>query len=228
MNRLTCQQVLAVALALALPGLSWANMSNTASIAYKDAAGNSYGPTASNTVTVTVTEVPVITSATTASGDLGVAFSYQITTSTGSAATSYNATGLPNGLTVNTTSGLISGTPTVAGTSSVTLSATNAAGMGTATLALTIRAAAAMTLTKSANPASAVSGGTVTFTIQYQNTSSGAASNVVITDVVPTGSTLVSGSISNGGTASGNTITWNLGTVAANASGSVSFQVTAN
>src|SRR5207245_2339105 len=52
--------------------------------------------------------------------------------------TSYNATGLPSGLTVNTTSGLISGTPTVAATSNITLSATNAGGTGTKTLTLTI------------------------------------------------------------------------------------------
>lgn len=95
---------------------------------------------------------------------------------------------------------------------------------------VTVEAASppALTLTKSASPASANSGQTVTFTINYQNTSSSNATNAVITDVVPAGSTLVSGSISNGGTVSGNTITWNLGTVAGNAAGSVSFNVIAN
>jgi len=65
---------------------------------------------------------PVITSATTTSGTVGTAFSYQIT-ATG-APTSYAATGLPAGLSVNTGTGLISGTPTAAGTSAVSLSAT--------------------------------------------------------------------------------------------------------
>src|SRR6202008_4462808 len=55
--------------------------------------------------------------------------------------TSYGATGLPAGLAVNTGNGLISGTPTASGTSSVTLSATNAGGTGTATLTLTIKPA---------------------------------------------------------------------------------------
>ena len=56
---------------------------------------------------------PAITSPLTASGTVGVAFSYQITASNNP--TSFNATGLPAGLSVNTTTGLISGTPTAAG-----------------------------------------------------------------------------------------------------------------
>ena len=79
---------------------------------------------------------PVITSATTASGTVGSAFSYQITAT--NAPASYGATGLPGGLTVNSGTGLISGTPTTAGTSTVTLSATNSRGTGTASLTLAI------------------------------------------------------------------------------------------
>ncbi len=45
---------------------------------------------------------------------------------------------MPAGLSVNTATGLISGTPTAAGTSTVTLSATNAGGTGNASLTLTI------------------------------------------------------------------------------------------
>ena len=82
---------------------------------------------------------PVITSATTASGTVGSAFSYQITAT--NTPTTYGATGLPAGLSVNSGTGLISGTPTSAGTSTVTLSATNAGGTGNATLTLTIAAA---------------------------------------------------------------------------------------
>jgi hypothetical protein len=67
---------------------------------------------------------PVIASATTATGQVGVAFTYQITAS--NTPTSYSATGLPTGLTVSTSTGKITGTPTTAAVSSVTIGATNA------------------------------------------------------------------------------------------------------
>ena len=67
---------------------------------------------------------------------MGVAFNYQITAS--QSPTGFNATGLPPGLTVNTGTGAISGTPTTNGIWSVTLSANNTAAAGTATLTLTV------------------------------------------------------------------------------------------
>src|SRR5438094_5746371 len=79
---------------------------------------------------------PKITSPTTACGTTGVPFSYQITAD--QAINTWGAAPLPAGLTVDTTTGLISGTPTVVGTFSITLSATNGNGTGTGPLTLTI------------------------------------------------------------------------------------------
>jgi hypothetical protein len=79
---------------------------------------------------------PLITSGVTANGVQGDLFSYQIVAA--NSPTSYNATGLPDGVTVNTDNGLISGTPTVTGTFNITLSATNSGGTGTKALTLTI------------------------------------------------------------------------------------------
>ena len=81
-------------------------------------------------------QAPAITSPSTASVTVGNPFTYTITAS--GSPTSYNATGLPAGLSVNTSSGVISGTSGAVGTYTVNLTATNASGTGTAPLALTV------------------------------------------------------------------------------------------
>ncbi|MGH8047509.1 MAG: discoidin domain-containing protein, partial [Chthoniobacterales bacterium] len=81
---------------------------------------------------------PVINSALTKSGTVGTALTYNITAT--NTPTSYNATPLPAGLSINTRTGAITGTPTAAGTTNTTISATNANGTGSATLVFTISA----------------------------------------------------------------------------------------
>jgi hypothetical protein len=132
-------------------------------------ATNSAG-TGSATLALTIAQTqqpPVITSSLTGSGTVGVAFNYQITASNNP--TSFNATGLPAGLSVNTTTGLISGTPTTAGTFNVMISATNAAGTGTATLALTIAQGQAAPVITSPLTASATFGVAFSYQITASN-----------------------------------------------------------
>ncbi len=81
---------------------------------------------------------PSITSATSASGVVGSAFTYMITATY--SPTSFSATGLPPGLSVNTATGVISGTPTTLGSFNATIRASNGSGTGSATLVITISA----------------------------------------------------------------------------------------
>ncbi|MFZ4456142.1 MAG: beta strand repeat-containing protein [Bacteroidales bacterium] len=87
---------------------------------------------------VVSTPVPVVTAGT-PTGTVGTPFTYQIIAT--NTPTSYAVTSgtLPAGLTLNTTTGEISGTPTAAGTPSVNVTATNAGGTSVAaTLSFTI------------------------------------------------------------------------------------------
>src|SRR5262249_22968787 len=84
-------------------------------------------------------QAPTITSSLSATGTVGSAFSYQVAAT--QSPTSYGATGLPAGLSVNSATGAITGMPTTAGASNASITATNANGTGSANLTLTINAA---------------------------------------------------------------------------------------
>jgi Bacterial Ig domain/Putative Ig domain len=79
---------------------------------------------------------PAITSSQVVAASRGMPFSYTITAL--NSPTSFNATNLPAGLSINTTTGVISGTPTTVGTNAITKSATNRFGTGTAPLTLRV------------------------------------------------------------------------------------------
>jgi len=84
---------------------------------------------------------PALTSASTLTLGYGQAVSYTITAS--NSPTSFGASGLPGGLTINSGTGLISGTPGTHGVSLITLSATNSGGTGSTlfTLSVTLNSA---------------------------------------------------------------------------------------
>ncbi|NBP40535.1 MAG: hypothetical protein EBV34_19310, partial [Betaproteobacteria bacterium] len=105
-------------------------------------ASNSFGGTSTNvTFAIGPLLAPVITSATNTNATVGQVFSYQITAS--NSPTSFSASNLPAGLS-STSNGLISGIPTTAGTNTVALYASNAAGVGTKNLTLGIAPASSV------------------------------------------------------------------------------------
>ncbi|HEY3320946.1 MAG TPA: PKD domain-containing protein [Planctomycetota bacterium] len=110
---------------------------------------------------------PVITSPTTAHGNVGRAFSYTITAS-GGGNMIFGATSLPPGLSLN--GAVISGTPTQAATSSVSLSAKNALGSASQTLTLAIgdRVPIQITVAPAASPNPVAVGVAATFTVSAQ------------------------------------------------------------
>ena len=130
----------------------------------------------SNAQTFTIAATPAITSPLTACGAKGVAFSYTIAASNNP--TSFTASPLPAGLTVNTSTGVISGTPTAAGTTNVTITASNGASScnsATATLVITI---ATTPTISSINPTCIAAGGPqFTLTVNGNNFVSGSTVN---------------------------------------------------
>jgi hypothetical protein len=102
-------------------------------------ATNSAGASSPKILTISVApaaNTPVITSSRTPSGKVGVAFpAYTITaTPAAPAVTAFLATGLPPGLSLDSTTGIISGTPTKSGDFPVTVSARNSNGVGAPTV----------------------------------------------------------------------------------------------
>jgi len=159
------------------------------------------GGTGNKTLTITVTlGKPVITSATTATGQVGVAFSYQITAT--NTPTGFAASPLPAGVTVNTTTGLISGTPTTTGTTNVSLTATNATGTSTPViLVLTINPA--KPVINSATTATGQVGVAFSYQITATNSpTSFAASPLPAGVTVNTTTGLISGTPTTAGTTS--------------------------
>lgn len=104
---------------------------------YSVTVAGANGTVTSSGATLTVNPpAPSITSALTATVAPGATFAYVITGN--ESPTTFGATGLPPGLTVNIATGAIGGTCSQLGTYSVTLSAANVTGAGTATLTLVV------------------------------------------------------------------------------------------
>ena len=86
-----------------------------------------------------------------------------------------------------------------------------------------VTSAPVLSLAQTDSPDPVAAGGTLTYTLSYGNSGNANATNVVLTDTIPASTSFVSAT--GGGTLSGSTVTWPLGTVAAGGSGSVQLVV---
>lgn len=95
----------------------------------------SYGVLGRYTITGTIPVGPPVVSNGSGSGTVGIAFSLDVTAL---GANSFSATGLPPGLSINTTTGRITGTPTAVGSFTTTVMGTNSLGNDTGTYSIAI------------------------------------------------------------------------------------------
>jgi hypothetical protein len=163
-----------------------------------------FNGTAADTVTVTTPSNQT--------GTVGTAASLQIAASDSASGQTltYSASGLPAGLSIKSTTGLISGTPTTAGTSSVTVTATDTTGaVGSAAFTWTVNSSSSKNTVTVTNPGSQT--GTVGTAASLQIAASDSASGQTLTysaSGLPAGlsisstSGLISGTPTTAGTSS--------------------------
>ena len=156
-------------------------------------ANNGVGSGATQPFTLTVNGAPAITSADNATFTTGSAGSFTVT-ATGTPAPTFSETGtLPAGVSFNSTTGVLSGTPTASGSFSITMGAANGVGSN-ASQSFTLTVNAAPTITSGASKVF-VKGVAGSFTV----TATGyPAPTFSETGTLPTGITLNSSGVLSG------------------------------
>ncbi|MFN8276440.1 MAG: YDG domain-containing protein [Chitinophagales bacterium] len=119
-------------------GVTLATSGSGVTITATNSSGNFAQPGTSATFSVSSASTPVVTGGS-ASGNVGAAFSYFISATNSPTSYALASGTLPSGLSLNTTTGEISGTPTAVGSASVTVTASNGSGTSSpATISFTI------------------------------------------------------------------------------------------
>ncbi len=197
-------------------------------------ATDSFNQVATKTVGVTIAAQPAFAAAASPAGQVGVAYSASLSVTGGTTPFTWSivAGSLPAGLTLNTATGVVSGTPTTVGSSPFTASVIDANSQ-TATKAVTlVITAGPIVIVKTANVSSAAAGSTVGYTITVTNTGptlwTGATVSDPLTGVVDdavynANATATAGTV----TYASSTLGWT-GNVAANGSVTISYSVTVN
>ncbi|WP_410816491.1 putative Ig domain-containing protein [Micromonospora sp. 050-3] len=193
---------------------------------------DTFGQAAIRTVSLGITASPTLTFPPPPPGQVGIPYSNQLTVNGGTApfVWSVSAGTLPPGLTLNASTGLLSGTPTTAGSSSFTVRVVDAAGQQATQPVTLVITTGPLVVVKTSNVNTVAAGGTVNYTISATNTGSAALSGVTITD--PLGGVLDDATYNADATATSGTVTfvsptlsWT-GNLAAGAAVTISYSVT--
>ncbi|MEU8035307.1 putative Ig domain-containing protein [Streptosporangium sp. NPDC049078] len=211
-----------------LSGTPTAGGSYSFSVKVVDALGQS----STRTVSLTVAALPTFTFNPPPTGQVGVAYSVPLTVSGGTAPLvwSVSAGSLPPGLTLNASTGVLSGTPTATGNYPVTFRVVDANNLAATQSATFVVVAGPLAMVKTASASSTVPGGTLNYTITVTNTGTSAFTGVTLTD--PLADVLDDATYNADATASagsvsvtGQTLNWT-GNVAAGATVTIAYSVT--
>ncbi len=200
----------------------------SATVAVTDA----FNVTASRTVNLVIAAQPTLTFATPNAGQIGVAYSttFEVTGGTTPLTWSIAAGSLPPGLTLNTATGVLSGTPTTAGSYPFTVAVVDAFNQTTSRAVTLIINPGPLVITKTANVSSTVAGGTVAYTITVANTGSVTLPAVAFSDPlagVLDDATYGANATASSGTLSyaSSTLSWS-GGLAAGVTATITYSVT--
>jgi large repetitive protein len=189
---------------------------------------------ATTSITLVVGNGVGLTFGTPPTGQVGVAYTDTLTATGGTTPYTWSVSAgtLPAGITLNASTGVLSGTPTTGGTSNFTIKVTDATG-GTASQATSITILApGVTIAASASVASTTPGSTVGYTVKVTNSGQVALTGATFTD--PLSGVLDDASYNNDASATAGSVsfaspnlTWT-GNLAVGASATVTFSVTVN
>jgi uncharacterized repeat protein (TIGR01451 family) len=163
-----------------LSGTPTASGSNSATIA----ATGALGQTVSKAATLVIAALPAFSAGAPADGQVGVAYSTTLAVTGGTTPLTWSITAgsVPPGLTISTSTGVLSGTPTTKGNFPFTASVADSNSKTASKVVTLVIGAGPLVIIKTANVSSTVAGGTVAYTITITNTGSTTWTGATLSD----------------------------------------------